>query len=167
MQCCKRRKYLTDSIVLQSNLRIRLKHLLGVLQRSLSQLGSAQHPGDLFGALVAGNLADARAGAVSCLFLFDQVMMISKCRDLRQMSHAKHLVRTGERLQFFPNCLSSAAADSGVNFVEYKCALCASGLFARTGFHARLKRQHHPPKFSPSTHLLQTMHPPPALSSKP
>src|SRR5216684_2679315 len=123
MPCCKRRKYLTDSIVLQSNLRVRLKHLLGVLQRSLRQLVSAQHPGDLFPTLVAGNLADARAGAVSCLFLFDQVMMIGKRRDLRQMGHTKHLGRASERLQLLPNCLGCATTDSGVDFVEYECAL--------------------------------------------
>src|SRR5207245_7556870 len=121
------------------------------------QLGSAQHPGYFLGALVAGNLADARAGAVSCLLPFDQIMMISKCRDLRQMGHAKHLVLAVERLQLFPNCLSSAAADSGVNFVEYESALCANCFLARTSFDARLKRQHHSRKLSPGCDLIQRM----------
>src|SRR5580704_15617322 len=89
-------------------LRVGLQHLLSMLARSLGQLSPAQHAGDFFGALLAGNEADRSAGAVGSGFLFDQIMMVGEGCDLRQVSYAEHLIGSRQCLQLFAHGFSRA-----------------------------------------------------------
>src|SRR5207249_7212518 len=95
--------------------RVRLEHLVGVLQGRFGQLGATQHSGDFFRAFVAGKLADAGSRTVAYLLLLDQVMMIGEGGNLRQMGNTKHLIRAREGLQFLPYRLGRAAADSRID----------------------------------------------------
>src|SRR5438132_13240958 len=75
-----------------TDLRVRLQHLLGVLAGSICQFRATEHAGNFFGAFFAGDGTDGGAGASSNLLFLDYIMVISKCRDLRQMGHAEDLI---------------------------------------------------------------------------
>jgi len=89
-----------------------------MLPRSFSQLSSRQHARHFLGALFAGNLPNGGLRAARSFALLDQVVMIGKGCDLRQVGDAKHLIALRERLQFFPDGLGGAASDPGINLVE-------------------------------------------------
>jgi hypothetical protein len=66
-----------------------------MLARSLGQLRPAQHARHFFRALLAGHRANRGPCAPARFFLLlDHIMMIPKGRDLRQMRHAQHLIRS-------------------------------------------------------------------------
>src|SRR5260370_41014341 len=98
---------------------IRPNHLLRMFPRSLRQFGSRQHARHLFSTFFARNLANGSLRPPSSFTLLDNVMMIGKGCDLRQVGDAKHLIAFGERLQFLPHSLGRAAPDTGINLVEY------------------------------------------------
>src|SRR6185312_176976 len=93
-----------------------------MLQRAFGQLGAANHPGNLLGTLGACDFADTCLGSLPGPLLFDQVMMIRKCCDLRKMGDAKYLARPSQRLHLLPDSFRCAAPDPGVNFDEDECA---------------------------------------------
>src|SRR2546423_7383608 len=148
---------------------VRPKHLLRMSPRSLCELSSAQHPCDFFGALVSGHLADAGACASAGFFFLDDVMMITEGGDLRQVGDAQDLVGAGQGFQLFPDGLSGAASDSGIDFIEDQRFLArffarlAGGVrlpllvavWVRAGFNACFQRQHYPRQFSARGNVLQ------------
>src|ERR1700730_18766102 len=93
---------------------VRLNHLLRVLARSIRQFSSAEHARYLFGALFANDSADRGPRAAIAFFLLDQKMVIRKRRDLREVSHAEHLIGARQRFQLLANRLGGAASDAGV-----------------------------------------------------
>src|SRR2546428_472225 len=93
-----------------TNLRVRLQHLLGVLAGSICQFRATEHAGNFFGAFFAGDGTDSGAGASGDLLLFNYIMVISKCRDLRQMGHAEDLIGSRELVEFSAYGLADAAS---------------------------------------------------------
>ena len=61
-------------------------------------------------------------------FLLDQIVMIGKSCDLRQMGHAEHLIGAGQSFQLFAHGFGRAAADAGVDFVEDVALRCAPAI---------------------------------------
>src|SRR5260370_36023994 len=94
---------------------IRPNHLLRMFPRSLRQFGSRQHARHLFSAFFARNLANGSLRPPSSFTLLDNVMMVGKGCDLRQVGNAEHLIAFGESLQFFPYGLGGAASDANIN----------------------------------------------------
>ena len=86
--------------------------------RSLGKLRPRQHPRHFLGAFFPGNLTDSGLRAACGFALLDQVVVIRKGCDLRQVGDAEHLVAFGESLQFLPHGLGGAASDAGINLVE-------------------------------------------------
>ena len=97
---------------------VRLQHLLGVLAGSICQFSAAEHAGNFFGALFAGDATDGSASASGNLLLLDYIMMVSKCRYLRQVSYTEDLIGSRELLELFAYGLGGAAANANINFVE-------------------------------------------------
>ncbi len=94
--------------------------------RSLGQLRAGQHARHFLGAFFPGNLTDSGLRAARGLTFLDQVVVIGKGRDLRQVSNAEHLIPFSKRLQLLPDRLSRTSSDArGVVSVAGKGPLSA------------------------------------------
>src|SRR5579863_2539263 len=100
-------------------LRVGFQHLLCVLAGRFGKLGTTEHAGDFFGPLVAADEAYGSARAIGGSFLFNQIMMVGESCDLRQMSHAKHLIGSRQRLQFFADGFGGTSSNAGIDFIKY------------------------------------------------
>ncbi len=119
-----------------------------MLAGRFGKFGSAEHAGDFFGALLAGDEAHGGAGAIGGAFLFNQVMMIGEGRDLRQVSDAEHLIGSRQRLQLFADGLGGASSNAGIDFIKYESAMARGaratlGFLACAGFYAGFEREHY------------------------
>lgn len=98
------------------------QHLLGVTERGIGDGGAAQHAREFLRAFGFGKSSDCSARSeLAGIFLFgffDPVMLVRKTGNLGKMGDAEHLLAGAERAQFFADSLSSASADTGINFVE-------------------------------------------------
>ena len=61
---------------------------------------------------------DARPGPSARDLFFHRLVPLREGRDLRQVSHAKHLLFPAEYLELMANSLSSTAANADIDFVE-------------------------------------------------
>src|SRR5206468_5953841 len=129
-------------------LRVGPQHLLGMLQRSIGELGPADHAGNLLGALGAADFADTGAGAVASPLLLDQVMMLGKGGNLRQVRDTENLAGARKRLQLLSHRFCGTAADSGVNLVEDQRPLRSSCFLSRTRLNRGFERQHNARHFA-------------------
>src|SRR5215813_13349775 len=120
--------------------RVRLQQLLRVLTRTLRQLGSAQHAGDFFRTLAGIKRTNQCPGAARDFPLLDQIMVVGKGRDLRQVGDAEHLVGPGQGFQFLAHGFRGAATDAGIDLVKHQGALRAARSFALLpGLHRRFE----------------------------
>src|SRR5205814_9730481 len=88
---------------------------LGVLQSFRRQFLAGQHAADLADAAGAVQLLDRRHRTAASLALFDEIMVIREAGDLRQVSHAEHLVGGSELLETASDSLGGASTDAGVD----------------------------------------------------
>src|SRR5205814_2675733 len=97
------------------------EQLARVRDGARGDLLAAEHPRDLRDArLVILELANARARVRGDVFFPDIKVCRAEARDLRQMRDADDLVPRGEVLQFAADDFGDAAADAGVDLVEYE-----------------------------------------------
>src|SRR6516162_11704088 len=68
------------------------EQLLGMFAGGFGELGTAQHPGNFFSPLLAGDATDAGLRSLAGSLFLDEVVLIGKGRNLWQMGHAKDLV---------------------------------------------------------------------------
>src|SRR5919108_5819162 len=111
------------SIFVELSLRIRFQHLLSVLARRIGKFSAAEHAGDFFGALFAGDGADCGASASGDLLLLDYIVVISKGRDLRQVGYAEHLAAARELFEFLADGFGSATANADIDFIKHDSSL--------------------------------------------
>src|SRR5690349_117766 len=95
-----------------NKLRIRLEELLGVLAGSFSQPGATEHSGDFFSALISIQGTNRGPGAAGSFSLFNQVMVIGKRSDLRQMRDTQDLVSPSQGFQFLANRFCCPSPDA-------------------------------------------------------
>src|SRR5258708_1746328 len=102
---------------------VSLNHLLGMPARRLCELRPAEHARYFLRALLAGYGANARTRAPPGFLLLDDVVMIPKRRNLRQMRHAQHLIQSRQRLQLLAHSLSRTSSNPSINLIKHHSPL--------------------------------------------
>src|SRR5262249_3305846 len=95
-------------------------YLFGVLTRCLRQLSTTQHSRHFFRTLFACDRSNRCPRAPASSFLFDQIMMIRKGGNLREVSNAEQLIRPRKGLEFLPHSFCRASTNTSVNFIKHK-----------------------------------------------
>ena len=131
-------------------LTVSANHLLGVLPRSFGQLGPTQHSGYFLSPVVASNRPNRGPRPAGRILLLNQIMMVGKGSNLRQMSDAQNLVAAIKTLAF--TTPSAARPPMPVSTSSNTKVLCAPGFLLSPGpcysmlaFSASITRESSPP----------------------
>src|SRR5579871_6283352 len=105
-------------------LRGKFEELFGVAQGFRRHTFARQHAADFAAALLGRKLFDRGNRAAFDGVLFDGVVMVGEAGDLGEMGDAQYLIRLRELLQSASYGFRRAAANAGVDFVEYESLGC-------------------------------------------
>src|SRR5579859_3678463 len=97
--------------------------------------------------------------------LLNNIMLIGKRGDLRQVGNAEHLMTAAKGLQLPAHGLGGAASDAGINFVEdqgacpgFRLSVTRTSSMRRfVGLHGSLEGQHHSRHFPARSNLFDGM----------
>src|SRR5262245_9655586 len=90
-----------------------LEEATGFGPRGLLARAPGDHVGDLFDALLAGELDDVRARPISFDLLVDAQVLVRRRGNRREVRDAQHLVMTGERAEMRSDARSEPPSHAG------------------------------------------------------
>src|SRR5882762_6612400 len=92
--------------------------LLGIPQRRFRQLRPAEHPGHFLGSFSRYDAPYGSFGPSPSRLFLDQVMLIRKCRNLRQMRNTQDLGGPGQGLELLAHSIRRPPADAAIDLVK-------------------------------------------------
>src|SRR5882672_4839597 len=92
--------------------------LLSIPQRRFRQLRPAEHPGHFLGSFSRYDAPYGSFGPSPSRLFLDQVMLIRKCRNLRQMRNTQDLSGPGQGLELLAHSIRRPPADAAIDLVK-------------------------------------------------